>query len=179
MLHAEAHKTSNERGFLFIFFDLETRQDEALSEDPDVSVHKVNLCVSKHYCLKCINNEDYCDICNERTHIFRSDPIVKFMAYIMEVRKQLKSVCVIAHNGRGFDFQFLVKYILENTKLTPNLITRGTKVLLMQIDNVRLIDSLRYFPMSLSVLPKALDLLLRRKRAIFLICPTLLPTRTM
>lgn len=153
--------------YLFIFFDLETRQDEALSEDPDVSVHKVNLCVSKQYCWKCINNEDYCDVCNERTHIFRSDPIVKFMAYIMEVRKQFRSVCVIAHNGRGFDFQFIMKYILENTKFTPNLITRGTKVLLMQIDNVRFIDSLSYFPMSLSVLPKALDLPPEKKKGYF------------
>lgn len=99
------------KDYLFIFFDLVTRQDESLSEDLDANVQKVNLCVSKQYCWKCINNEDYCDICNERTHIFRLYPIVKFMAFIMKVRKQFKSVCVIANNGRGFNFQFLMKYI--------------------------------------------------------------------
>ncbi|XP_054259245.1 uncharacterized protein LOC128983988 [Macrosteles quadrilineatus] len=85
----------------------------------------------------------------------------------MSVRKQFKNVCVIAHNGQGFDFQFILRYILEETKFTPNIIPRGTKIILMEVANVRFIDSLSYFPMSLSALPKAFDLPPEKKKGYF------------
>lgn len=152
--------------FLYIFFDLETRQDEVLSSDPEINVHKVNLCVSKQYCWKCIAGEP-CDKCKHPMRVFKSNPVKQFMDYVMDVRKPFEKACVIAHNGQGFDFQFLLKYILEETKFTPSLIMRGTKIILMEIDNVRFIDSLSYFPMALSALPKAFDLPPERKKGYF------------
>nr|AAO61964.1 putative DNA polymerase [Aster yellows phytoplasma] len=89
------------------------------------------------------------------------------MDYVMETRKQFKNVCVIAHNGQGFDFQFILRYILEETKFTPNIVPRGTKIILMEVANVRFIDSLSYFPMSLSALPKAFDLPPEKKKGYF------------
>lgn len=76
-------------------------------------------------------------------------------------------MCVIAHNGQGFDFQFILKHIMENTKFVPELIQRGTKITMMEFDNVRFIDSLNYFPMPLSALPKAFDLPPERKKGYF------------
>ncbi|XP_054291039.1 uncharacterized protein LOC129005984 [Macrosteles quadrilineatus] len=168
--HLYAHridkKSPKDRDYLFIFFDLETRQDESLPSDPETKLHKVNLCVSQQFCFKCINGGE-CESCSERYKIFDSNPVRQFMNYVMEARKQFKNVCVIAHNGQGFDFQFILRYILEETKFTPNIIPRGTKIILMEVANVRFIDSLSYFPMSLSALPKAFDLPPEKKKGYF------------
>ncbi|XP_054287996.1 uncharacterized protein LOC129003726 [Macrosteles quadrilineatus] len=164
MNHNEGKPKSKD--YVFIFFDLETRQDEFLPSNPESKVHKVNLCVSQQFCYQCIEGK-FCIACKNRTRVFDSDPINQFMNYVMYVRKQFKNVCVIAHNGQGFDFQFLLKYLLEETKFTPELVMRGTKIILMKIDNVRFVDSLSYFPMALSALPKAFDLPPEKKKGYF------------
>ncbi|XP_054257051.1 uncharacterized protein LOC128982036 [Macrosteles quadrilineatus] len=154
------------KDFLFIFFDLETRQDESLPSDPESKLHQVNLCVSQQFCYQCIEAK-FCMACKNRTRVFSSEPVTQFMDYVMQVRRNFKDVCVIAHNGQGFDFQFLLKYVLEDTKFTPKLVMRGTKVILMEIDNVRFVDSLSYFPMPLAALPKAFDLPPEKKKGYF------------
>lgn len=154
------------KDFLYIFFDFETRQDEAFGDDENKKVHKVNLCVSQQFCSKCIH-EQMCDECEERTLIFREAPVQGFVDYVMEVRKKYRSVCVIAHNGQGYDFQFILKHIMEKTKFTPELIMRGTKIILLEMDNVKFIDSLSYFPMALAALPKAFDLPPEKKKGFF------------
>ncbi|XP_054272493.1 uncharacterized protein LOC128992778 [Macrosteles quadrilineatus] len=159
-------KKPKSKDFLFIFFDLETRQDESLPSDPDSKLHQVNLCVSQQFCYQCIEAK-FCMACKNRTRVFNSEPVTQFMDYVMQVRKNFKDVCVIAHNGQGFDFQFLLKYVLEDTKFTPKLVMRGTKVILMEIDNVRFVDSLSYFPMPLASLPKAFDLPPEKKKGYF------------
>jgi hypothetical protein len=151
---------------LYIFFDLETRQDELLVNDPDSKLHIVNLCISQQYCWKCIEGKE-CNTCADRTKTFSEEPVHSFVDYVMEVRKKFKTVCVIAHNGQGFDFQFILKHIIEKTRFTPELIMRGMKVILMEVDNVRFIDSLNYFPMALSALPKAFDLPPERRKGYF------------
>lgn len=158
--------TPKSKDFLFIFFDLETRQDDVQHDDPSVNVHKVNLCVMKQYCAKCIDS-DACDDCPTRMRIFKDDPIEQFMDYVMTVRKTFKDVCIVAHNSAGFDNQFVYKYLLEKTKFTPKIIQRGTKLILMKIDNVRFVDSLCYFPMALAALPKAFDLPPEKKKGYF------------
>ncbi|XP_018570294.1 uncharacterized protein LOC108910225 [Anoplophora glabripennis] len=64
----------------------------------------------------------------------------------------------MAHNGQAFDHQFCLNYILTQTDLTPELIMRGTKIISMVVGNVKFLDSLNYFPMALSKLPKAFGL---------------------
>jgi hypothetical protein len=159
-MQKDTKKPMNEN-FLFIFFDFETRQDETMydTSSNDTRVHKVNLCVSQQYCYKCIdNNNKDCEDCQYRTKVFKEDPVLQFMNYVLDCRRKYKSVCALAHNGQGFDFQFILKYIMENTKFTPELIMRGSKIILLELDNVRFVDSFSYFPMSLAALPKAFDL---------------------
>lgn len=77
------------------------------------------------------------------------------MKYLFTARQKFKEVVVIAHNGQAFDHKFWLNHILVNTDLKPNLIMRGTKIISMVIENVKFWDSLNYFPMALSKLPKA------------------------
>ena len=68
-------KSPKRKNDLFVFFDFETRQDEALdSEDPEVKVHKVTLCVSQQFCMSCIGRAS-CKTCSTRTRVFREDPV--------------------------------------------------------------------------------------------------------
>ena len=65
---------------------------------------------------------------------------------------------VVAHNGQAFDHQFILNYILTQTDLSPELIMRGTKIIMMQVGNVKFLDSLNYFPMTLGKLPPSFGL---------------------
>lgn len=163
-----------EKGFLFIFFDFETRQDEPQHGNPSANVHTVNLCVSQQYCWRCISSDIPCETCSIRQRVFKENPISRFMNYVMDERKKFETVCVIAHNGQAFDFQFLLKYVIGETKFTPKVISRGTKIILMELDNVRFVDSINYFPMALAELPKAFDLGPEKKKGYF---PHLFNTR--
>ena len=109
------------KDFAFIFFDLEARQDQNLNSASNAKVHQPNLCVSQQFCWQCIGDgEASCQNCTPRTQVFSGDQVIDhFMVYVMEVSQKFKKVCVMAHNGQGYDFQFLRKYVLEQTKFTP------------------------------------------------------------
>ncbi|XP_030761194.1 uncharacterized protein LOC115886248 [Sitophilus oryzae] len=143
---------------LFVFYDLETRQEKKL-EDGTI-LHEPNLCVYRKVCDRCIdkNNSVVCQKCGERQKVIKDNVIAVLLRDILVLRKQFKDVVVIAHNGGGFDHQFILDYILQQTDLTPELITRGTKLVLMSAGNVKFLDSLNYFPMALAKLPKAFGL---------------------
>ncbi|XP_030757090.1 uncharacterized protein LOC115882961 [Sitophilus oryzae] len=146
------------KNILFIFYDLETRQEKKL-EDGSL-LHEPNLCVNRKVCDSCIdkNNNVVCQKCGERQKVIKDSAIPVLLRDILVLRKQFKDVVVLAHNGGGFDHQFILDYILQQTDLTPELITRGTKLVLMSVGNVKFLDSLNYFPMALSKLPKAFGL---------------------
>lgn len=59
-------------------------------------------------------------------------------------------MCVLAYNDRGFDFQFILKYVMENSKFTPEVIMRGCKIILLELDNVCFEDSLSDLPLSIA-----------------------------
>ncbi|KAJ8914412.1 hypothetical protein NQ315_017506 [Exocentrus adspersus] len=100
-----------------------------------------------------------CKKCGVRLQVLRcNDPISRFMEFILGQRKIFKQVVVIAHNGQAFDHQFILNYILTSTDLKPELIMRGTKIIMMSLGNVKFLDSLNYFPLSLSKLPQAFGL---------------------
>lgn len=164
----------NVNDVIFIFYDLETRQDERI--DQDIYLHIPNLCVFDQRCDNCINEKNlyFCQKCGFRRKILKEDVVKSFMEHLLKLRKKFKQVVVIAHNGQAFDHQFLFKYILESTDLKPELIMRGTKIILMQVENVKFIDSLNYFPMKLEALPKAFDLGPELKKGYF---PHLFNTR--
>ncbi|XP_023017938.1 uncharacterized protein [Leptinotarsa decemlineata] len=143
---------------IFIFYDLETRQEKQL-EDGSL-LHETNLCVFKQACYICLGkNEEICETCGLRLQVLRtSDAISSFVKHILILRKKFDNVIVLAHNGQSFDHQFVLNYVLTKTVLKPKLIMRGTKIISMEIENVKFLDSLNYFPMSLAKLPQAFGL---------------------
>ncbi|KAJ8909768.1 hypothetical protein NQ315_007965 [Exocentrus adspersus] len=50
----------------------------------------------------------------------------------------------LTSSGGGFDNQFILNYILIKTNLNPVLIMRGTKIIMMEVGNVKFLDSLNY-----------------------------------
>ncbi|KAG5880013.1 hypothetical protein JTB14_037402 [Gonioctena quinquepunctata] len=149
---------ANKDDFLFIFYDLETRQEKI---NPDGSaLHEPNLCVFKQRCNVCIASDVVlCVKCGMRVQIYRcQDPISPFIHHILQLRKEFKTVVVLAHNGSKFDHQFILNYFLSRTTLKPEVIMRGTQIILLKFENVRFLDSLNYFRMTLSKLPRAFGL---------------------
>lgn len=155
------------KDILFIFYDLETRQETVKERKQlqdgsidEIKLHEPNLCVYTQVCDRCIDEEKlaFCQKCGMRLQVINEQPIKKFMNYILEKRKTFKSLFILSHNGGPFDHQFLLNYILTKTDLTPELIMRGTKIILMAVENISFLDSINYFPMALAKLPKAFEL---------------------
>lgn len=148
------------KGMLFVFYDLEARQDqEGATGD---KIHVPNLCVFQQRCESCMeedNNLIVCKKCGVRRQVIRAvDVISPFVNHLTMIRRAYKNVVVIAHNGKAYDHQFILKYVLEQTDLKVELIMRGSSIIMMGIGNVKFIDSLNYLPMALSGLPKAFGL---------------------
>lgn len=148
---------------LFVFFDLETRQDTVNLRGE--SVHIPVLCVLQQRCNNCFNtpSSEQCSRCGVRRQIITTDIIPTFFQHLWTIAKVFKQVIVLAHNGQAYDNQFLLRHILEKTDLKPEVIMRGTKLLMLTAGKIKFIDSLNYLPMPLSALPKAFDLVELKK----------------
>lgn len=89
-----------------------------------------------------------CFNCEEK--MFKSEK--EFCEYLFTERNN-KGVC-LSHYGKGYDTQFIVRYLLENNKV-PNIIATGTKFLCAEYKGIKLLDSYSFMPMKLSSLPNA------------------------
>ncbi|XP_061170447.1 uncharacterized protein LOC133179772 [Saccostrea echinata] len=68
---------------------------------------------------------------------------------------------VIAHNMRGYDGVFILRYLIENGLPPQHIIYSGSKIMSMTVGrglNMRFLDSLNFFQMPLSRLPKTFGL---------------------
>ncbi|KAK5638665.1 hypothetical protein RI129_012960 [Pyrocoelia pectoralis] len=157
------------KDFLFIFYDLECTQDTKFSDSQ--SLHEPNVCVFNQRCDVCIDEpleKIVCIKCGVRQQILKfTDVIETFVYYILDIRKKFKNVVVLAHNGQAYDHQFILNYILTKTHFKPELIMRGSKIISMTVNNIKLLDSLNFFPMSLAKLPKAFGLAGNFKKGFF------------
>lgn len=163
------NKTSNTGKMLYIFYDLETQQENLLSVGDNKLLHETNLCVFEQRCCKCLENDiNFCEYCGVRIHIIKKNNCIQnFFEYVLNIRKAYKQVIIIAHNGSGFDHQFVLNYAITKTQIVPELIMRGSKIIMMKLFNVKFLDSMNYFPMALSMLPKAFDLPAEFKKGYF------------
>ena len=101
-----------------------------------------------------------CTYCGVREYVFDRDPVKQFIDLVFTKRKTFKHIICIAHNAHGFDSQIILKYIVErgDSRVKPSVILNGTKIILMEIMNVKFLDSLNYLHKPLSALPKAYGL---------------------
>ena len=68
---------------------------------------------------------------------------------------QQKNALVLAHNASGFDSIFIQNFIQKNTNfIKSTTIVNGTKILLIETEDLRIIDSLSFIPIPLCDFPK-------------------------
>jgi DNA polymerase type B, organellar and viral len=156
-------KPERKKSELFIFFDLECTQVVPLEGRPDCKEHVPNLCIAQQACVECCNIEidvlSHCRLCGVRDHIFRGDTTISgFVDYVTERRSSFNKVIVIAHNFRGYDGQFILRYMIEKKQWRPTVLMRQKNILSIRIDEYSFIDSLNFFQTALSKLPDMLDL---------------------
>jgi len=68
-----------------------------------------------------------------------------------------KGYTFIAHYSKGYDSQFIYNYCLLNN-IKPKLICSGTKIMLLQVNKVRFIDSYNFISQPLKSFPKTFGL---------------------
>ncbi|XP_074604005.1 uncharacterized protein LOC141857411 [Brevipalpus obovatus] len=148
-----------------VFFDIESTQkmvDGRLTHFP-------NLLVSETVCDACYdfgrrNKDRHCDICGGFQSIFYGDQcIAEFNNYILnDLAKKIAikkgNVLVVAHNSKGYDSHFIFRDIFSRRLVDVQPILNGNKILKIDLNNVRIMDSLSFFPQALESLPKSFGL---------------------
>lgn len=117
-----------------IYFDFETTQY--------LGPHTVNLAVAM-----------YCD--SDEVFVFSN--IAEFCQWLFSDANY--NCIAIAHNGKGYDFQFIRTWCFNNGRVV-NWIATGIKIMTMcdVQSNVRLVDSLNFLPMPLAAFSKTFEL---------------------
>lgn len=116
-------------------------------------------------CQRASDNEDDSFECTDpecgvREKVFSGyDAMYKFCSFLISPR--YKSFHCLAHNGRGFDFSFVLDYCLSEAGIKPECVYAGSKLMTLKIGDgldIRFIDSLSFMGMALKKLPKAFGL---------------------
>ena len=127
----------------FIFFDYESSQENG--------IHVPNLVIAHKY------NQNMC--LEEKKYFFDNGENVNNI-FCQWLFKQ-KHFIAIAHNFKGYDGMFVMNYLLNNLTpgfKPPSILNQGNKILSLNYNNVKLIDSLLFLPMPLSEFSKTFDL---------------------
>jgi len=111
----------------FVFFDFETIQEQVSGSTQygPTFEHVPNLCVAYVTCDMC-RKRDFdapCSNCGEQQKIFKGEECVKdFCKFLFN--KKMENTTAIAHNARGFDSHFILKFFHEQG-IPPKVICRG------------------------------------------------------
>ena len=139
----------------FIFFDFESTQE--------TGEHHVNFCVAQRGCDICmdlpINHP--CPTCSQfpggREMIFEGvDVLANFCGW--KLGDDNKGVTCIAHNFGGYDGQFILRHILGNGTVQPNVIMNGNTILRLTLGKVLFLDSYQFLYMRLASFPDTFGL---------------------
>ena len=115
----------------YVFFDFEA--------DISETTHKVMYSISQYYDdptpIKHSTIEEFCEWAFSPDH---------------------KGYTFIAHNGRGYDYKFIIRWVFDNTEYKPFTIFAGAKIMCMSISSlsIKFIDSLSFITRALKDLPK-------------------------
>lgn len=144
---------------LLVFYDFETQQDREVA--PGCFEHVANLCVVQHVCNDCIDVDDIrvgCTTCGVREHVFRDNPVARFVKYVVRPNTKFTKIICIAQNAKAFDGQMVLKHLVERFAMRRNgikVILTGNKIISAEFGRTTFIDSLNFFQMPLKSLPKA------------------------
>jgi DNA polymerase type B, organellar and viral len=153
-------KNKSKKETLYVYYDFECRQDELIVGSNEKYMHTPNLCVAFQKCAKCPalqNAEDIninCNYCGVRKHIFGvENTLDNFMNYLLYLDPKFTEVITVAHNMRSYDGHFILKSILENPEIKPEIVLNGAQIFGIFFSRFKFIDSLNYFNTALSKLP--------------------------
>ncbi|XP_072021137.1 uncharacterized protein [Amphiura filiformis] len=144
-------KEKEENPFSYIFFDVESQME--------TGIHKACLCVAQKVCETCADRpiEDACDFCgDDKQVVFRGkDCMEEFCLWVLKNERHKRAIC-LAHNLKGYDGYFILQYLYDNN-VKPDVIMNGAKVMSITVPKSGIVfkDSLNFFPMALSKLPKS------------------------
>ena len=159
---------------VFLFFDLET---SFRNSPQNKRILSANLCIASAVCDHCWDPDTkhkktaYCEFCGHDRYIFSGYTAVeKFAEWLFTVyRNRLKQtkknfklsepvqIYCFSHYGGRFDLQFLLRKMLE-TRQTPKIIRRGSKIIMMESGTVRFLDSYSFISLPLSKFAKTFNL---------------------
>ena len=161
----EAQQKRNSGMFRYIIWDIEVNQER---DEDGFKSHKPNLIVAFEIIIKhgvIDDPEGFVDNLNPK--VFEGyDCVERYCEWVMEEESNVKqkhkskgykqTIC-IAHNSRGYDSRFVLKY-LDSKSLVPHTIRAngGSSIQQIAIKNRKIIwiDSLNFFNQPLSQLPK-------------------------
>ena len=128
-----------------VFFDIETQQE--------TGEHIPTLVIAQ-------------TMLGEEEHVFEGDTcIVEFLEYLLVHVEGESRTTVVAHNGRGFDFQFILRTLLEQGR-RPDVVMNGAKIISLQWGGLRFVDSLSFIVAPLSKFPKMFGLHLEQSETL-------------
>jgi hypothetical protein len=130
-----------------VYLDFETSQDDG--------VHRAVYCY-----IKWIFKDNYQHLQEEGSQEFGVAEDVCQQVGEFLFAKKFKNSTIVAHNMKGFDGCFLIKYLTDNNLKPDRVIVNGTKLVSFHVPrlNIRIVDSLSFLPMALSQIPKAFGL---------------------
>ena len=147
----EVQKKIEIKSWKYIFYDFECTQNTI---DPVTGrpVHEVNYCIAMSVCDNCKDNES-CQDCLP-VHTFSGlggeNALYEFCKWAFDDPLNQGAV-FIAHNGSGYDVNFILSYLIEQTEY-PTMIANGGKILEMYVKTckAKFIDSCCFLSMPLS-----------------------------
>jgi len=116
----------------YIWFDCETEQDNGIHKPNHIVAHYFD---GTKFCFK--TNDEFCE-------------------WLISKKKH-KGYTAIAHKSKSYDWQFILKYCVDNT-LKPYTIYSGTKLMLFSVCQIKNIDSHNFVASPLSAFPKTFGL---------------------
>ncbi|EFP06525.1 hypothetical protein CRE_08364 [Caenorhabditis remanei] len=151
-----------------VYFDIESRADESTGQQHPVLFVALRCCPE---CTTFIPNDIeqarnmVCSKCapDGRLKVIECITIENRNVDVgSEMTKWLfadhhQGAVVVAHNASGYDGQFILENLIASNKASPKLVMDGTKLIFMEHNGVKLLDSIRYLSMSLSSLGKTFN----------------------
>ena len=82
---------------------------------------------------------------------------MRFLEYLLVHVEGESRTTEVAHNGRGFDFQFILRTLLEQGR-RPDVVMNGAKIISLQWGGLRFVESLSFIVAPLRKFPKMFGL---------------------
>jgi len=102
--------------------------------------------MAKKICTKCIDAKVECEYCEKKYTFYDNDIFCHWLF-------KHENFIAIAHNLKGYDGVFILKYILSSflpNDTMPSVLVNGTKILSIKFRKLKLIDSHSFLSMPLS-----------------------------